>query len=82
MSQEIPYHQPEDGGPAFPVNTANEGDARACYPSYGMSLRDYFAATAMQSIRADESFALRHDPDQVADRAYELADAMLKARNA
>ena len=87
--------QPEHGGPAFPIPNffAEQGalalesagapeemveqfTGHAC----GMTLRDYFAAKAMQSIRADESFALRHDPEQVADRAYEQADAMLKAR--
>ena len=46
----------------------------------GMTLRDYFAAAALPAIAAQPSFLLRYDPDQVADRAYEWADAMLKAR--
>jgi hypothetical protein len=49
-------------------------------PQGGMTLRDYFAAKAMQAIRADKEFAWRNDPEQVADRAYAMADAMLKAR--
>ena len=44
------------------------------------TLRDYFAGLAMQSIRADKEFLLRTDPAQVSDRAYDMADAMLKAR--
>lgn len=78
---EIQSPQPDDGGNAFPVAEWNY-EAQEHRIGGGMSLRDYFAAKAMQSIRADESFALRHDPEQVADRAYALADAMLKARTA
>jgi len=38
--------QPKDGGPAFPVNQG--------YP--GMTLRDYFAAAALQGILASGHF--------------------------
>ena len=42
----------------------------------GMDLRDYFAAKAMQSLIEDE-----HDcSDWLSKRAYEYADAMMKAR--
>ena len=44
----------------------------------GMTLRDYFAAKAMQGFMAD-SF-LQAEVDEFAARAYEMADAMLKAR--
>jgi hypothetical protein len=48
--------------------------------SEGMTLRDYFAAKAMQSelvggVHSDNF-------DVTAKRAYEMADAMLKAREA
>lgn len=48
----------------------------------GMKLRDYFAAKAMQGIvvnteRNEFSFG---KVDEIAQKAYELADAMLKAR--
>lgn len=47
----------------------------------GMSLRDYFAAKAMQglmsTIKRTESF----DYDAVAKISYDQADAMLKARH-
>ena len=61
------------GGPAFPVAY---GGGRI----EGMTLRDYFAAKAMQANRA------RHSSYEswvdLAKDAYELADAMLKAREA
>jgi hypothetical protein len=50
-------------------------------PTYqqGMSLRDYMAARAMQGMM--------HDVDQphcdyIAQKSYQMADAMLKAREA
>ena len=62
------------GGPAFPtINYA------AVY-SEGMSLRDYFAAKAMQGMLA---YAFLHPlamEDGCARDAYAMADAMLKAR--
>lgn len=55
---------------AFPV--ANEYSQQR-----GMTLRDYFAAKAMQSLIVDKEFPL----DNAASRAYEIADTMLKERN-
>jgi len=57
-----------NGGPAFPTGTAFQG----------MTLRDYFAARAMQTL-------LGWDDDHAnwrtyAEYAYQMADAMLKAR--
>jgi hypothetical protein len=43
----------------------------------GMTLRDYFAARAMQGMLADPSTPEIMD---IAGAAYEVADAMLKAR--
>jgi hypothetical protein len=43
----------------------------------GMTLRDYFAAQAMQSFIDQELFF-----DDVAESAYKVADQMLKARAA
>jgi hypothetical protein len=43
---------------------------------HGMTLRDYFAAKAMQTLIEKYS----HNGD-VARNAYNIADAMLKARN-
>jgi hypothetical protein len=64
----------DKGGPAFPVAY---GGGRI----EGMTLRDYFAAKAMQGILV----GIECDPatvPHVAESAYILADAMLKARQA
>ena len=69
---------------AFP----NEGFNGWGEPEKGMTLRDYFATKAMQAVYPknwnmfmDETY---EHPDEVvegtAKDAYELADAMLKAR--
>jgi len=68
----------ETGGPAFPVFDIDKG----------MTLRDYFAAKAMQGLCA--GFASPHGgwPDSgcsehydvAASHAYLMADAMLRAR--
>ena len=59
------------GGPAFPTPRYERGDMY----SLGMTLRDYFAAKAMQGILFEGL-----DENQTARHAYEIADAMLKAR--
>jgi len=58
------------GGPAFPLD---DGVHR------GMTLRDYFAAKAMQGMMHDVSQPVG---EVIAGWAYEVADAMLKAREA
>jgi hypothetical protein len=59
-------------------------EVQAAFPDRyrdGMTLRDYFAAKAMQGMLAG-LLAYGHDImwDQVAKDAYKQADAMLKAR--
>lgn len=50
----------------------------------GMTLRDYFAAKAMQAIvttlAATNHIGEESDADKVARAAYQMADAMMKAR--
>jgi hypothetical protein len=49
----------------------------------GMTLRDYFAARALQNFR--DQIGSQSDQewfDKVAEGAYRMADAMLKARGA
>ena len=69
----------DDGGPVHPTTTEN-----GVYgPMHGMSLRDYFAGQAMQGKLAANSIESGHyftDPG-LADIAYEMADAMIEARN-
>ncbi len=62
-----------DGGAAFPiVHPDGQG-----VQYYGMSLRDYFAAKAMQGRLAVPGYV---DVEQGAAMAYRMADAMLKER--
>ena len=54
------------------------GEAQAAYSySTGMTLRDYFAAQALAGILANNTASY---PEWNANRSYEHADAMLKAR--
>ena len=83
----------DDGGPAYPVEVSvgdngpqDKQTGNYSFLSRGVSIRDYFAAAAMAAILSIE------DPDgsnvasglkateDVADFAYDVADAMLEAR--
>ena len=69
--------QMKDGGQAFPrVVEQHNGYMQAVE---GMTLRDYFAAKAMQALIQVQVTTLQV---QTAETAYEWADAMLKAREA
>jgi len=46
----------------------------------GMTLRDYFAAKAMQGFMANKANPMHFQPENDAAWAYTIADAMLKAR--
>ena len=74
-----------DGGPAFPVSTSNtytgHQDGPNTWQFPGATLRDYFAAKAMQGLLAQScGTALGSDPIHGAQYAYQMADAMLEAR--
>jgi len=66
-----------DGGPAFPHTTQWDGITPAIN-YHGISMRDYFAAAALQGLMASRNFLDEYDGPYV----YEIADAMLKAREA
>ena len=73
-----------DGGPAYPHTTQWDGITPAIN-HHGISIRDYFAAAALPvAWGAYDSMAIAGDnPNQeIAQAAYQLADAMLKAREA
>ena len=48
----------------------------------GMTLRDYFAAKAMQALISSPTVRPMIQDHEVAGFAYRIADAMLKARQA
>lgn len=66
----------KDGGPAFPM-AANEYAGNG--PCWGMSLRDYFAAKALPQVMAENP---NSGNMAVSKAAYDVADAMLRAREA
>ena len=60
----------DTGGPAFPTGTAFQG----------MTLRDYFAAKAMQASLVPTMNATNGDIEKVVKNSYAVADWMLQAR--
>ena len=69
----------DDGGPAFPLEQPHP-DGGTFY-SQGMSLRDYFAARAMQAYLSDPAVeSWPENASHIAHTCYQVADAMLKAR--
>jgi len=62
--------------PAFP----NEGFNGWGTPFEGMTLRDYFAAKAMQGSIAGTPHNVDIEPTELATWCYIMADAMLKSR--
>ena len=59
----------DDGGTAFPSEY---------YATQGMTLRDYFAAAALQAFTLPDIGSL--DPMEFARASYDIADAMIVAR--
>lgn len=69
-----------DGGPAFPVWELN-GQGKPEMTGFGLTLRDWFAAKAMQAYLTTERGQMLHEND-IADCAYHMADAMIEQREA
>lgn len=82
-----------DGGQAFPsIKTDRQYTTDInVHSAGGMTLRDYFAARALQGIITNEAMIQRHrevaqdnligEEILLATSAYSLADAMLKVRD-
>jgi hypothetical protein len=62
----------DNGGEAFPVSHM------ADHGAFGMSLRDYFAAKALQGLIAAEG--REGSPGWFVEAAYMLADAMIEEK--
>jgi hypothetical protein len=75
----------KDGGPAFPLTGTQWNPDRDAYEvssvSDGMTLRDYFAAKAMDACVSAVPHDSAFDVDNVARFSYTMADAMLRARS-
>ncbi len=76
----------DDGGYAFPRAATETNNPNMFFePQEGMTLRDYFAAAALQGWLA--SFgpeaphpALKNAENEIATLSYRVADAMIEAR--
>jgi hypothetical protein len=64
------------GGPAFPLQDAST------HQFHGISIRDYFAAKAMQALINGIEPGKEHQTVIIPSVAYQMADAMIKARDA
>ena len=70
------------GGPAFPHHIEHPNGHWPGVTHAGMTLRDYFAAKAMQAMIAHPDCATDKPAEVFARAAYVAADAMLKQREA
>ena len=66
---------PDNGGPAFPADTAYRGGAG------GLSVRDYFAGQALPAVIAKPPISMNAiaTREEIARSAFKYADAMLAA---
>jgi len=63
--------------PAFPIKDFPYQESHD-----GLSMRDYFAAQAMQGYCSDSEYKKECGQEDTAIAAYRMADAMMKAREA
>jgi len=72
--------------PAFPTGIITDGKGKIIGGSNGMTLRDYFAAQAMTGAQVwdavinGKNAQFSAGTEKLAEVAYAVADAMLKAR--
>lgn len=83
MDERMESMSVEDGGPAFPQSDQHCSDS--AYPAGGlepgMSLRDYFAAKAMNGFLSHDNLDIAKTTwEGLAEDAFALADAMLAER--
>ena len=74
---------PDDGGPAYPSGKSEKTGYENTLPYYeGMTLRDWFAGQALGHIPALlDANEKNKSVKQIAEWSYQVADAMLAARN-
>ena len=68
--------------PAFPTGIITDDKGKIIGGSNGMTLRDYFAAKAIEGATVSAASNVRFNHALIAEEAYLLAGAMLKAREA
>ena len=74
-------NETKTGGPAFPQPDMIDDGQLVAQGHTGMTLRDYFAAKAMQGYLADPEWRKDISQTGTAYAAYRMADDMLEARN-
>ena len=65
----------DDGGPVHPTQPLGADGVPTWDMERGMSLRDWFAGQALVQM------FMEYNKKEAAKQAYEIADAMLEARN-
>jgi hypothetical protein len=70
-----------DGGPAFPSTIQYFPDDKNANEEQGMTLRDWFAGQALAGVTSSVNDEISvGQVEGIAEIAYALADAMLRAR--
>lgn len=69
----------DTGGPAFPSPEWSDAHGTVIPAEYGMTMRDYFAAKALQGLLSDTNMQAANE--QFALFSYKMADAMLAERS-
>lgn len=62
------------------INAFPSGNMDCVEPELGMTLRDYFAAAALQGLLTQTAIYECAAHEEAAELAYEYADAMLRVR--
>lgn len=70
----------KNGGPAFPTKVYDV-EREQLIREEGMTLRDYFAAKAMQGAFTSPIQPTQSEKEYIAGHCYAMADAMLRARD-
>ena len=65
--------------PAFPTTQYANGLSPTGHDN-GMTLRDYFASQALQGAFTNPTPSSVYELEYIAEKSYEMADAMMKAR--
>lgn len=66
--------------PAFPTRIITDDKGKIIGGSNGMTLRDYFAASFVSSGHVFKCMSEGNKPALVAEQAYAMADALMRAR--
>ena len=69
--------------PAFPMAGSTDGNGNHTYPEFGLTVREHFAALAMQGILAAQIHGMNNMPSEgpFAAIAVNAADALIAELN-